>query len=159
MSKIRLPIVGELVALLREVGIMYDNSASLRKSGLIATFDVAARVGGSGGPGAGPVGGLIDIASSPYAAPDFFAHSVEWPQRAARVPAALSALDGMTRDEWKAEAKFSSSVATSLSKLGVATSARVLRHAYTLASVNLSVILDYPLLPIPSLAEFEEVCR
>jgi hypothetical protein len=38
-------------------------------------------------------------------------------------------------------------------------SARVLRHAYALASVNLHVILGYPLLPIPPLEEFQEVCR
>jgi hypothetical protein len=158
VGKIRLPIVGGLVALMRDVSIMYDNSASLRKSGLIATFDRAARKPPQD-RGSDMGGALIDIASSPYATPGFFEGNTDWPERATRATAALAVLQGMTKDDWRAETKNSASTSTSLSKLGVEPSARVLRHAYALASVNLHVILGYPLLPIPPLEEFQEVCR
>lgn len=157
VGKLRLPLLGELFAFQRDMGIMYDNSASLRKSGLITAFDIAARQRGQGSPGM--TGALIDIASNPYSAPEAFVGSTEWPDRALRATAALQALEGMTKDEWAAEAEFSSSVKTTLSKLGVDASARVLRHAYALASANLHVLLGYPLLPVPSLDDFRQVCR
>ncbi len=103
-------------------------------------------------------GCLVDIASSPYTVPDVFASSAEFPQRAERVAAAHEALAGTTRDFWRAEARFTSRIKTSLSKLGVADSARILRHAYTLAAVNLHVLLGYPLVPIPSFDDFKAMC-
>jgi hypothetical protein len=50
-------------------------------------------------------------------------------------------------------------VKTSLSRLGIETSARLLRHAYALAAMNPHVFLDMPLVDIPPLDEFEEMCR
>ena len=50
-----------------------------------------------------------------------------------------------------------STVKTSLSKMGVDVSARLLHHAYVLAMSNLHVLLDYPLLPMPDRQRFVDL--
>ena len=35
--------------------------------------------------------------------------------------------------------------------------ARLLRHAYVLTMVNMHVLHDYPLLPVPGVADFEKL--
>jgi len=42
VSSFELPLIGELAALKRSSSIMYDNSASIRKSDLVRLFDTAA---------------------------------------------------------------------------------------------------------------------
>jgi hypothetical protein len=43
--------------------------------------------------------------------------------------------------------------------MGVARTADLLRHGYVLAMANLHVILDYPLLDVPSRDAFEAMVR
>jgi hypothetical protein len=73
------------------------------------------------------------------------------------VPALLVLL-GRRPGDWQSDDEFVSSVKTTLSKLGVADSARILHHAYVLATMNLHLFLDYPLSDVPPLTEFEELC-
>jgi predicted acylesterase/phospholipase RssA len=164
VGQIRLPFVGEVAGLKRNGAIMYDNSASLRKSGLIDRFDlhsVAKRVptNPSGQLEASlgvPAGALLDIASDPFAAAEYFSDKDDaWPDRATRARDALA----KKPDNWQSDAKWAAGVKTSLSKLGVDTSARLLRHAYTLAAMNLHVLLGMPLRDVPPLAEFKTMCN
>lgn len=161
--QMRLPIVGEVAALKRNSSIMYDNSASLRKRDLIDRFDVQAATPPSaegGGerwaPIIGSPGALLDIASDPFTAARFFADKDDtWPDRAARSRAALT----KKPDDWQSDALWAATVKTSLSRLGVDTSARLIRHGYGLAAMNLHVFLDTPLRDIPPLEDFERMCR
>ncbi len=155
-ATLRIPLVGELLGLMKDIGVMYDNSASLRKSGLIGRFDLAAL-----GSTDDLRGALVDIGSNPYTAADWFAGggAAEWPQRAARAPAAQQFLAGMTKQEWQVVVDESKGAPTNLSAFGVDLSAKILRHAYALAAANLHVLLDYPLPPaLPPLADFRTMC-
>lgn len=156
MSKVglmRVPLLGEVLSLMRDVGIMYDNSASLRKSDLIDRFDLSAK-----GLGSELGGALIDIGSNPCSAPEYFGSSTDWPERAARAPAAKAVLSDLTKEQWQVETDFSAGVKTNLSKLGVEDSARILRHAYALATATLHVVLDYPPRKVPDLDDFRRLC-
>jgi hypothetical protein len=149
----RLPFIGEITALKRNSSIMYDNSASIRKSDLIDRFDAAAATDTSarfGEPGA-----LLDIRSDPFAAAGFFSdQGVSWPDRAPRARAALAKKPA----DWASDGDWAAGMPTNLSKWGIPPSASLLRHAYALATMNLHVLLGFPLVDIPSLREFEELC-
>jgi hypothetical protein len=143
---------------------MYDNSASLRMSGLIDRFDlhaVAERVptvspGQMAASLGAPAGALLDIGSDPFAAAEYFSDMDEaWPDRASRARDALA----KKPKDWQSDAKWAAGVKTTLSRLGVDTSARLLRHAYALAAMNLHVLLAMPLQDVPPLAEFKAMCR
>lgn len=154
VNRLRLPIVGEIAALMRNITIMYDNSASVRKSDLVDRFDAFAAA-----PSAnqfGVQGTLIDIASDPFRAASFFAdQDDEWPDRAARARAVL----GKRPDDWQSDSDWAAGVSTNLSKLGEDTSARLLRHAYAIAAMNLHVFQDFPLIDVPSIDHFRALCR
>lgn len=153
VGALRLPVLGEVAALLRDSSIMYDNSASIRKSDLVGRFDAT---GPEDPPDAPGTGALLDIASDPFAAAEAFAASdATRPGRARRAREALA----MRPPGWESDAGFVASVATNLSRLGVETAARIMRHGYAVAAMNLHVFLGFPLLGIPPLEEFEELCR
>jgi predicted acylesterase/phospholipase RssA len=153
VDRMRWPFVGELLALLRDKSIMYDNSASIRKSDLVDRFDAFAFEGGTAGIGLH--GCLLDIRSDPFSAARYFeSQGRVWPERAERAAAVMAC----RRTDWASEAEFVSSVKTTLSKLGVEDSARIIRHAYILATMNLHLFLDYPLVDVPPLEEFENLC-
>lgn len=149
-GQMHIPILGELLALLRDTSIMYDNSASIRKQDLVAGFDRAAH-----DPRSGLAGCLLDIASDPYGAATAFVDKSDlWPERAARARSVLNEKPS----RWESDARFVSSVKTGLSKLGVETSARILHHAYTLTAMNLHLFLGLPLVEHPSLDRFTAMC-
>ncbi len=141
-SKLRMPLLGELLALLRDKDVLYDNGTSVRRRELVAAFDLAARENRS------PRGVLVHIAQSPFTVVDAFKESQQWPDRAQRARGVLEVL-GDSREEWKAVARRTSSVKTTLSALKDRPSVELLRHAYVLAMVNCHVILGYPLLSVP----------
>src|SRR5439155_6313711 len=149
-----LPLIGEIAALKRSESIMYDNSASIRKRDLIDRFDAAAANGKCarfGEPGA-----LLDIRSDPFLAATLFRDQESlWPERAARSKEALKKKPA----DWISDAKWAARMPTNLSRWSVGDSARLLRHAYSLAAINLHVFLDFGLVDIPSLEEFEALCR
>ncbi len=154
VSAMRLPLVGEMAALKRSESIMYDNSASIRKSDLVDRFDAA----GAGGDGArfGEPGALLDIRSDPFGAAEFFSDKdASWPERAGRARAALARKPA----DWVSDGDWAAGMPTNLNKWGVAHSARLLRHAYALAAMNLHVLLDFPLDELPPLSHFEDLCR
>ena len=153
VGSMKSPLVGEIAALMRDSSIMYDNSASIRKSDLIDRFDAHAA-----GPPAqqfGEQGALLDIASDPFGAAEYFADKdAAWPDRAARARAVLTKKPAA----WNSDSGWAAVVPTNLNKLGVDTAARLLHHAYTLAAMNLHVFLDFPLVQVPQLSDFEDLC-
>jgi predicted acylesterase/phospholipase RssA len=154
VSSFELPLIGEVAALKRSSSIMYDNSASIRKSDLVQLFDAAAA--GSDCARFGIRGALLDIRSDPFAAAGYFSQqAAAWPDRAARARAALT----RRPSDWSSDGEWAAARPTDLSKWGVQHSARLLRHAYALAAVNLHVLLDFPLVDLPPLQSFEELCR
>lgn len=154
VSSLQLPIVGEIAALVRNIMIMYDNSASVRKRDLVERFDAFAATQSSSRLGL--QGTLIDIASDPFGAASFFATQEEkWPDRAVRARAALA----KKPHGWQSDAAWAASVGTTLRRLGEDTSARLLQHAYAQAAINLHVFLGFPLVDLPSIDEFKALCR
>lgn len=154
VRSMHIPLWGELAAFKRDSSIMYDNSASIRKSDLVDRFDAGAAAGAlEARPGWR--GALLDIRSDPFAAARRFENeTATWPDRAARARAILA----QQPDSWQGDGRFVSGVKTSLSRLGVETSARILRHAYALSTANLHLFLGLPLVAIPPQADFEALC-
>ncbi|WP_395297610.1 patatin-like phospholipase family protein [Kitasatospora hibisci] len=150
----RVPVLGELLALVRIKSVMYDVSTNQRRSTLVRGSHRAALDGG-------PVGALVHIAQSPYRVADAYANAAgtayaadggggTGPERAARAARANEVLDLLGRDEeqravWRERAERSRTTRTVLRKLGPDATADLLLHAYTLAACNLHVLLDYPL--------------
>lgn len=147
LRRLRLPFVGEVLSLLRDKDILYDNGTSVRRHALVASFDLAAM------QGEGFKGCLVHIASSPFKVIDRFRDDAYFPERRDRALAAEEAL-GATRDAWVQRARDNSEVKTSLSRLGPDVSASLICHGYVLAMINLHVLHGYPLLPVPELGSF-----
>jgi hypothetical protein len=151
LGRLRVPLLGELLALLRDKDVLYDNSTSLRRAGLVGRFDLAEL------QQSGLRGALVSIPQSPFKIAQYFVGSTDWPNRAIRAQAVLGAFANEDETAWAAAAKVNQGVKTSLSKLGTDTSARLIRHGYLLAMANLHVILAYPLAPVPPLSKFVEL--
>lgn len=151
-SSLRLPLLGELTALLRDKDVLYDNGTSVRRQALVARFDLAER------EQRGIKGALVHIPRSPLHAASAFANNSAWPERAARAREVLTCFAGQEQALEQA-AKESSAVKTTLSRIGHKTTAMLLRHGYLLAMTNLHVIRGYPLLEAPGLDDFEALCR
>jgi predicted acylesterase/phospholipase RssA len=150
--RLALPWLGELITLLRDKSVLYDNGNSVRRQELVARFDLAER------ESRGLRGALVHIPRSPYWVPRQFENSQGWPERAARAAAAIAHLEaesGESEDEWDAIARTNAAVSTTLFGFSVDVTAQLVRHAYVLAMANLHVILGYPLGPIPSAEEVQ----
>jgi predicted acylesterase/phospholipase RssA len=146
MDALRLPLVGELLTLKRDVDVLYDTTTSTRRRWLFDTFvneDGALR------------GAIVQISQSPFRVAGLLSDNGDdnEKQRANEVLAAL----GDSEVEWAEITRANSGVKTTLSKLSAPVAARLVRHGYVLAMANLHAILDYPLLPIPAAARFEEL--
>ena len=158
----RIPLLGELLTLLREKSILYQVGTSTRRSALIEQFDTV-RYLRSQPPSPerdavlaelGPGGTLVHIATSPAwtAQPDRVA--AQFRPACARV-AVAGALDGFGEQEWvRGLADRSPKIKTTPAKIGRADSVGLLWHGYVLAMSNLHVFFD-PLLDIPPKARFE----
>jgi predicted acylesterase/phospholipase RssA len=147
---LRLPLIGEVLTLVRDKDVLYDNGTSVRRAALVARF-LLSELQGSGLREA-----LVHIEQSPYKVPQYYKNDKENTTRADRARAALVAL-GSAEEEWKTIADQNSRVGTVLTSLGVEVSARLVHHAYVLAMINLHVLLDYPLIAIPDRAQFEKL--
>lgn len=146
-----LPLIGELASLLRSKDILYDLTTRQRRAGLVGRFDRAEM------EGSGLRGCLVHIPQSPFAVARAFADAQKlWPERAAQAAAVLERL-GDTEAEWDAIAESSPKIKTTLSKLGVETTAQLLRHGYTLAMANCHVILGLPLFDVPDIDHFRQL--
>ncbi len=150
---LRLPAVGELLTLLRDKSVLYDNGNSLRREALVSAFKAAEAGSGS------LHGALVHIPQSPFLVPHRFAERSD--AAAERAGAALAALTESGGEEaerrWAKVASKNSRVATTLCRLDVATASRLLHHAYVLTMVNLHVILGYPLLAMPDPGRFDAI--
>ncbi|MDQ3985862.1 MAG: patatin-like phospholipase family protein [Actinomycetota bacterium] len=151
-ASMKTPILGEISALLRDKSVLYDNGTSVRREALVARFDLAER------ENKGIKGALVHIPQSPLRIARAFQSSPAWPERARRAETVLKLL-GNDEAEWEDIAKKNAVVKTTLSKLGVEVSARLLRHGYALAMANLHVVRGYPLIDVPSQAYFEELAK
>jgi hypothetical protein len=138
----------EVAGLTRAKSIMYDATTSHRRYGLVAQFEAAA-AGGTGMRGA-----LVHIPQSPFRVARAFAGDDDEGRRR-RAAEVLAHLGEGAEDDWGAIARANTEVETVLRALGPATTARLLRHAYTLAMCNAHVLFGWGLLPVPSQQELE----
>ena len=152
VRRLRIPVIGEIFALLRVIGVLYDKTTTTRRSNLVDRFDRAAR------DGRGLEGALIMINRSPYWTAEYFSKEAEaWPGRATRARRLLEALGNKNRDQWKQLAEKNAHVKTTLSRIGGDTAANLLCHGYVSAMANLHVILGFPLLKVPSIDRFRRM--
>ena len=96
----------------------------------------------------------MQISQSPFRVPTSFAVGED--AQAERARAMLDAL-GDSGAAWDARVERTRTVKTTLNRLGVRDAADLVHHGYVLAMANLHVLLDYPLLPLPSAARFAEL--
>lgn len=143
MARLHTPLVGEVAALKRDIDILYDNSATLRRRMLVDRFRSSEALDGA----------LVHIEQSPYRVPRAFEESGGTLGERAR-----AVLERLTDEEgWQRTASANAAVATTLSALGEETAARLIRHGYVLALANLHVLLAYPLVEVPAVGAFRLV--
>jgi predicted acylesterase/phospholipase RssA len=147
------PVLGELTSLLAVKDVLYDQTTAVRRRLLDVRYR-ATRAGVTD-PNVRLGGGTVQIDRSPFEVPRSFASGSDDIARRAR-----TALDLLTPGEeaaWAAEAEANRRVKTALSKIPADRAARLMRHSYVLTMVNMHVLRDYPLLPIPTVADFERL--
>lgn len=141
---LHIPFYGEFLALKRDVGVMSNNSVSLRMEELYREFT------GEGGFD----GALVSIVHTPFHIPRRFA-SGEGPARD-RAEVVLGRL-GDTEGEWRRIAEANGLVHTTLSRVGPDVAARLIHHGYVVAMANLHTVLGFPLLDLPGHARFRSL--
>ena len=147
------PVLGELTSLLAVKDVLYDQTTAVRRRLLDVRF--RATRAGVGDPNVRLDGGLVQIDRSPFELPRAFASGKD--DMAERANRALDRLGRGEEAAWAADAEANRGVKTALSKIPSDRAARLLRHAYVLTMVNMHVLRDYPLLPIPTVADFEKL--
>ncbi|HST46342.1 patatin-like phospholipase family protein [Jatrophihabitans sp.] len=157
----RVPLLGELLTLLREKGILYQVGTTNRRSGLIRQFDTV-RLGLAlpVGPqrdallaSAGLNGALTHIATDP-----------RWPSTA-RLPSpseqaacleVAAKLAAFADQSWIDEARtLSDKVPTTLAKVGRDPAAALLWLGYVLTMANLHIFFGAPLYDLPTKQRFQ----
>lgn len=147
-----LPFLGPLLAIKRMIDVLYDNTTTFRRKGLVAGFQNAALTG------QGVRGALVMLEQSPFKIPEAYHASGPPSPEKARAAAVLNAL-GTTRSCWERLVAGNTAVKTTFNCLGVKVSADLLYQGYVTAMANLHTILDYPLLAVPDRARFESLAR
>lgn len=152
VRRLRIPAIGEVFALLRVIRVLYDKTTATRRISLVDRFDRAVR------DGRGLEGALVMINRSPYRTAGYFSEQTEaWPERAKRAARVLEVLGDENRETWEHLAKENSRVNTTLSRLGSEVAAGLLFHGYVSAMANLHVILNFPLMSVPSSDRFRRL--
>ena len=137
-----IPLIGEVLALLRVMNVMFVNTTNVRRQVIVASFNPADPTRTA----AGLPSVLVQIAQSPFVVPDAFQHDESAVgQRARAVLDFLS--QGPSSQAWAQIANENSTVATTLSKLGADVSARLIYQGYVVTMCNLHVFFgeDFPL--------------
>jgi predicted acylesterase/phospholipase RssA len=147
------PILGEFTELLAVKDVLYDQSTAVRRR----LLDLRFRIGEKRDTGPQLSGTIVQIDRSPVALPRQFERGTD--DRAHRARSVLNALASRSEQDWQDDADANKAVRTQLSKIKPAVAARLLRHAYVLTMANAHVLLNYPLLPIPEIASFEELIQ
>jgi len=152
----RIPLWGEVAALLRDMSVLYENTTAVRRQDLVERFDERERTG------SGMRGCLVMIGQSPYRVADYYARAEQralWPDRGRRADGVLALLGPDDRGTWQTIVDDNSAVPTTLGALGVEHSARLLYQAYVLAMCNAHVVLGYPMQDLPELGRFRNLVR
>jgi hypothetical protein len=156
LRRLSIPLVGELLGIMKIVDVLYDQTTAHRRSALIDRFDQAFI------KDKGMRGALVHIGSSPFTSPSFFTQpdQTDWdtdgrPKRGRDVIDLLRK-SGEGQALWRETTRHNAEVATVLSRMGEADTVSLLRHGYLLAMANLHVILKYPLpKSIPPIEHFK----
>lgn len=136
-----LPLVGELMALLRVNDVMYINTTNVRRQEIVQSYDPLDPSKASALPTV-----LVQIAQSPFVVASHYAQFTGRPA-ADRAKEVLDLL-GPTKDEWAEIARDNSAVGTSLSKFKPEVTARLIYQGYVVTMCNLHVFFDdFPLFP------------
>lgn len=139
-----IPLVGELAALLRVNNVMYINTTNVRRQEIVASYNPAEPAKASGLRSV-----LVQIDQSPFRVANKYAGSTA--PVADRARAVLEALrtGPVSEAEWTQIARDNSAVATSLSKMGIDVSARLIYQGYVVTMCNLHVLFGagFPLAP------------
>jgi hypothetical protein len=142
-----LPLVGELMALLRVNDVMYINTTNVRRQAIVDSFNPADPTKASALPST-----LVQITQTPFVVADAFVNgTTKVAQRAREVQEFLK--NGPSKDDWKKIASANATVATSLSKFGTDVTARLIYQGYVVTMCNLYVLfgddfgINYPLIP------------
>ena len=137
-----LPLVGELLALLRVNDILYINTTNVRRQAIVDSFNPLDPTKAS------PLQSvLVQITQSPFVVASDFARFTG--AAANRAKAVLEFLkNGPSKDDWAKIARDNAEVATSLSKFGPEVTARLIYQGYVVTMCNLYVFFDdFPLRP------------
>ncbi len=139
-----IPLVGELMALLRVNDILYINTTNVRRQVIVDSFNPADPTKAAALPSV-----LVQIAQSPFRVASAFATSQSSVGDRAREVLQFLQSGGPSKDEWSKIASDNSTVATSLSKFGAEVTARLIYQGYVVTMCNLRVLfgLDFPLFP------------
>lgn len=149
-NRLRLSLLGELLALKRIILVLYDNGNTVRSRLAYDAFAAADR------SGRGLRGVILVISRSARAVPQDFYKDAD--DRGARARDVLVLLDeGGRREHWEDLAVRCAAVSTTLGKLGRDKAVDLVEHGYILAMTSLHVILNYPLLKLPNRQRFEQL--
>jgi hypothetical protein len=138
-----IPLIGEVLALLRVMDVMFINTTNVRRQVIVASFNPADPRTASALPSV-----LVQIAQSPFVVANAFSrYESDVGQRARAVIEFLS--QGPSSADWAQIANENSAVATTLSKLGADVGARLIYQGYVVTMCNLHVFFgaDFPLRP------------
>jgi thiol-disulfide isomerase/thioredoxin len=139
-----IPLLAEVMALLRVLDILYINTTNVRRQDIVEGFDPEH----PDKPCALP-GGLVQISQSPFSVARKFAFRETPNPVTVRANEVLELLkQGPTREEWEKIAAENSAVSTNLSKLGDEVTTRLIYQGYVVTMCNLHVLFsDFPLVP------------
>jgi len=138
-----IPLIGELMALIRVNDVLYINTTNVRRQAIVESFNPADPTKASALPSV-----LVQIAQSPFVVANFYAQGTSpVAERAREVLEFLKG--GPTSDEWTKIARENSAVGTSLSKFKSEVTARLIYQGYVVTMCNLRVLFgsDFPLRP------------
>ena len=138
-----IPLIGEVLALLRVMDVMFINTTNVRRQVIVASYNPADPTTASALPSV-----LVQIAQSPFVVANKFKDDqTAVGQRAREVLEFLR--QGPDSQAWTQIANDNSAVATTLSKLGADVSARLIYQGYVVTMCNLHVFFDddFPLRP------------
>ncbi|MEK6286644.1 MAG: patatin-like phospholipase family protein [Acidobacteriota bacterium] len=140
----RIPLVSELAALVRVIGVMYINTTNVRRQVIVASNNPAEPAKASALPGV-----LVQISQSPFRVANAFARGTAPVSERARAVLALLRNEPDSEKKWAQIAKDNSAVATNLSKLGIDVSGRLMYQGYVVTMCNLHILFgaEFPLRP------------
>ena len=158
----RVPLLGEIITLLREKSILYQVGTATRRSKLIDRFNarrLAEQLPASAESAdlinaIGMGGALVHIGSSAAWTRNAVAAGTGSPACAT----VAAALDAFPDQEWIEQAPLiAARVKTTLAKIGKTPAAALIWHGYVLTMANLHVFHDTPLLELPTRQQLEQM--